>query len=120
MKNNYTKVIGFFSYTSPTEVLCTDGSACIIAGSEYSMKNYIKEMDPTNNKFRTIRKTRFGDIMKGLKLGAAYGFDKDSYNKFYPLAIDEGLEVMTVNFDEQELKGNRFITVQIDIKNSEK
>lgn len=119
MKNNDTKVIGFFSYTSPNEVLCTDGAACIIAGSEKSMEKYIKELDPNKQKTRTIRKTRFGEIMKGLRLGAAYSFDKDAYNKFYPLAKEEGLYVKIANFDEQELKGNRFFTVQIDFKNIE-
>jgi hypothetical protein len=80
------------------------------------MKKYIQELYPTKITNRTIRKTRFGEILKGLELGAAYAFDKDSYSIFYPLAKEIGLDVKEANFTEQEKKGNRFFTVQIDFK----
>ena len=108
-----TKVIGFFAYASRNEVLCTDGAACIITGSKESMEKYIKELDPHKKNDRTIRKTRFGEIMQGMRLGAAYAFDEEAYDKFYPLAREEGLPVEKPDFKKQESKGMRFFTVQI-------
>ncbi len=108
-----SKVIGYFAYASRNEVVCTDGAACVITGSQKSMATYIKEIDPNNLKNHTIRKTRFGEIMQGILFGAAYAFDEEAYNRFYPLARDEGLDVQSADFESQKLKGMRFFTVQI-------
>jgi hypothetical protein len=113
MSINNTKVIGFFAYASYSEVVCTDGAACVITGSQKAMEEYLKELDPQNSKKHTIKKTRFGDIQKGLQLGAAYAFDEDAYNKFYPLAREVGLNVQPANFEEKKSEGLRFFTVQI-------
>jgi len=95
-----TKVIGFFAYASPSEVVCTDGAACVIAGSQKTRKH-------------TIKKTRFGEIIQGMQLGAAYAFDKDAYNRFYPLARQIELNIQPADFKKNKLKGMRFFTVQI-------
>ena len=108
-----TKVIGFFAYAFPSEVVCTDGAACIITSSQKSMEMYLAELDPQNNRKRTIKKTRFGEIMQGMQLGAAYAFDEDAYNRFYPLAIEVGLDVKPADFKEKKREGLRFFTVQI-------
>ena len=79
-----SKVMGYFAYRSQTEVIC-DGDACVISGSEQDLVNYIKFISPKFLKKTTIKKTRFGEIIKGIKLGAAYAFDEQSYNRFYPL-----------------------------------
>lgn len=113
MSVNNSKVIGFFAYASYNEVVCTDGAACIITDSQNAMEKYLKELDPLNSKKHTIKKTRFGEILKGLQLGAAYAFDEDAYNKFYPLAKEVGLNVQPANFEERRLEGFRFFTVQI-------
>jgi len=47
--------------------------------------------------------------LNGLKLGAAYAFDEESYQKFYPLARKEGLNVAEANFDEMKSKGFLFL-----------
>jgi len=96
MADRNHKVIGYFAFASPTEVVCTGetGDACVISGS-------------------VRKKTRFGEILRGLKLGAAYAFDEESYKKFYPLARQEGLLVAEANFDEMKSKGFRFFTVQL-------
>ena len=112
MADRNHKVIGYFAFASPTEVVCT-GDACVISGSVRSMKTFIAESDPDGQKKRTIKETRFGEILRGLKLGASYAFDKESYKKFYPLARKEGLLVSEANFDEMESKGLRFFTVQL-------
>jgi len=115
MANQNRKVIGYFALASPTEVVCTGdrGDACVISGSVKAMKTFLKEIDPTGQKRHTVKKTRFGEILQGLKLGAAYGFDEESYRKFYPLARKEGLPVEKGNFDEMKDKGFHFFTVQL-------
>lgn len=111
MAERYSKVIGYFAYASAAEVVCT-GNACVISGSEQAMRDYIKEIDPAGRKSRTIRKTRFGEILKGLQLGAAYAFDEDSYRVFYPLAKQEGLDVAEGDFKQKKAEGFRFFTVE--------
>ncbi len=108
-----TKVIGFFAYASPSEVVCTDGAACVITGSQKSMEAYLKELDPQNIRKHTIKKTRFGEILQGMQLGAAYAFDEDAYKRFYPLAREVGLDVQPADFKRKKLEGLRFFTVQI-------
>ena len=75
-----TKVIGCFSYKSKTEVTC-DGDACIISGSEKSMRDYLLSMSKEAHDKSIIKKTRFGEIIRGLKRGGAYAFDEESYNR---------------------------------------
>lgn len=111
-----TKVIGFFAYASASEVICTDGAACIISGSQKSMEAYLKELDPQKIKKHTIKKTRFGEIMQGLQLGAAYAFDEDAYSRFYPLARAVGLDVQPADFKKKKLEGMKYFTVQLVIK----
>jgi len=115
MADHSRKVIGYFAFASPTEVVCTGdkGDACVISGSVRAMKAFLKEIDPNEQKRHTVKKTRFGEILRGLKLGAAYGFDEESYRKFYPLARKEGLPVKEGNFNEMKDKGFRFFTVQL-------
>ena len=112
MANRNRKVIGYFAFASPTEVVCT-GNACVISGSVRTMKAFVKEIDPDGLQKRTIKKTLFGEILSGLKLGAAYAFDVESYKKFYPLARKEGLNVAEANFEEMKSKDFRFFTVQL-------
>ena len=112
MSNRHSKVIGYFAYASPTEVVCT-GQACVISGSQRAMSDYIAEIDPDEWKKRTVKKTRFGEILRGLHLGAAYAFDEESYGRFYPLARQEGLPVAEADFKKQKSKRFRFFTVQL-------
>ena len=116
MCSNYdNKVIGSFAYASRTEVFCTGdaGDACVIFGSQQVAEDYLKELDPDGWKKNTIKKTRFGEILNGLQLGAAYAFDEESYARFYPLARKEGLAVDKGNFKKQKSEGFPFFTVQI-------
>ena len=61
MSDRYSKVIGYFAYASPTEIVCT-GEACVISGSQHAMRDYIAEIDPEEWKKNTVRKTRLGEI----------------------------------------------------------
>lgn len=76
------------------------------------MRDYLKEVSP-HGKMHTIRKTRFGEILQGLRMGAAYAFDEDSYNIFYPLARQEGLDVAKADFWARKQEGFRFFTVKL-------
>ena len=112
MSARHSKVIGYFAYASPTEVVCT-GEACVISGSRRATEEYLSEIDPDRRKTRTIKKTTFDEIKRGLLLGAAYAFDKASYRRFYPLAKQAGLGVMEADFEKHEGEGYRFFTVQL-------
>ena len=110
-----SRVIGYFAYESPTMVVCT-GAACVIAGSRRVMEQYLLEIDPHQQRRRTIKKTTFNEIKRGLELGAAYAFDKASYKRFYPLARRVGLGVMAVeesDFEKQEAAKERFLIIQM-------
>lgn len=80
-----SKVIGYFCYTNSGSVIC-DGDACIIAGSEELMKFYLSKV-PGGKTKNIIKKTKFGEVISGLKQGGAYAFDKGAYNRFLHLAM---------------------------------
>ncbi|MBK8989379.1 MAG: hypothetical protein IPM39_25515 [Chloroflexi bacterium] len=79
--SRHDKVIGYFAYESPTRVVCT-GAACVIAGSRRAMQQYLLEIDPQQRPHRTIQKTTFAEIKRGLELGAAYALTKQPINGF--------------------------------------
>ena len=112
LANRETKVIGYFAYASSMQVVGT-GKACTIAGSEQAMREYLQELDPDALRRHTIRKTRFGEIMEGIRLGGAYAFDEQSYSRFLPLARDEGLNVAEADFEAARQRGDRFLTVEL-------
>lgn len=102
-----TKVIGYFAYASPQAVVCS-GKACVISGSEAAMREYLAGMGADRG--HTVRKTRFGEIMRGLSLGAAYAFDGESYGRFVPLGRAAGLALADADFGKHK---ERFFTVQL-------
>jgi hypothetical protein len=108
---NDSKVIGYFASSSQREVIC-DGDACLIAGADIDLKTYISESGTDKKANHTIKKTRFGEIMRGMRLGAAYSFDEAAYNRFYPLAKREGLELGSEDFSPTAT-GRHFVRVQI-------
>ncbi len=90
-------LIGYLAQTSRFTVLC-DGDACIIAGSEAKLKDYLAVSDSSGAGRYEIRKARFDDVLKGLRLGGAYAFDEEAYNRFYPHARRAGLKVGPEDF----------------------
>ncbi len=113
MADRDTKVIGYFAYLSLGQVVCTDVDACVVSGSSRTMEEYVAEIDPHSAVKATVRKTRFGEIVRGLHLGAAYGFDRESYGRFYPLALEAGIPVAPADFEGQRHQGGRFFTVRL-------
>jgi len=112
MRPNKMKVIGFFAYRPREGVVCAEPEACIIAGSEDAMKQYIRELDAERADQYTIRKTRLCEILDGLAVSAAYAFDKESYGRFSPLAREAGLPVLEADFDQAHGEPRRFFTLQ--------
>ena len=107
MADANSKVIGYFAYSSPQAIVCS-GKACIISGSEDAMRQYLSRMGSAAK--HTVRKTRFGEIMRGLSLGAAYAFDEESYGRFLPLGREAGLALSDADFSRRK---GRFFTVQV-------
>jgi hypothetical protein len=108
-------VVGYFAYFSGGVAVCTDVDACVIAGSREAMVAYVAEGHPRDMSRATVRETTFGEILWGLERGAAYGFDKESYERFYPLAVGVGLPVARADFDAHAGRSGRFFTVRIAV-----
>lgn len=107
------KVIGYVAYASPIELVC-DGDACVVAGSDADLRAYITELAPAGGITHTLKKTRFGEIMRGMSLGASYAFDEIAYNRFYPLARREGYDFGPEDFSATGPgKGVHLVRVQL-------
>jgi hypothetical protein len=104
MSERETKVVGYFAYLSPTQVVCSDVDACVVSGSIKAMEEYLTEIDPLRTSKATVKKTRFGEIRRGLQLGAAYAFDKEPYARFYPLAVEAGVPVAAAGLRSRATK----------------
>jgi hypothetical protein len=113
MQDSYSKVIGFFAYRSRAEVVCAEHGACVIAGSEEAMREYVRELTGLSADGCTIRKTRLGEILDGIAVGAAYAFDKESYSRFLPLARAAGLQPADADFEKAQAHGHRFFTFRL-------
>jgi len=111
MPGNDEKVIGYFGYLPSSNVVC-DGDACIIAGSEASFKRYLKIANPPNVDKVVIKKTRFGEVFRGLSLGGPYSFDEEAYGRFYPLAKKAGLDIPKANFNTKPGGEIQFMTIR--------
>ena len=112
---NHAKVIGYFAYATASEVFC-DGDACVIAGSEADLKRYLQALTDDERKKYTLRKTRFTEIISGMSLGAAYAFDESAYNRFYPLASGEGLNLGPEDFSGPSPTGRHFVRIEVKFR----
>ena len=77
------------------------------------MTDYLRGIDPGGRTSYTVRKTRFGEILQGMRLSGAYAFDSESYARFYPLARIEGLDVAEADFEAAQRRGDKFFTVEL-------
>lgn len=105
------KIVGYFSYTDTGEVFC-DGDACIIAGSEAKMQSYLEQM-PKGDGRDIIKKTRFGEVIEGLRQGGAYAFDEKAYAIFAEYAKQNNM--MSPSWQDQitdSPEEMRFIRIQ--------
>ncbi|WP_207678899.1 hypothetical protein [Desulfonema magnum] len=73
------------------------------------MKDYVSRMNLKGSP--AIKRTRFGEIKKGLGLGAAYCFDEESYGRFYPSAQKAGIKAGPEDFSGETPTGLHFVRV---------
>lgn len=86
-----SRVIGVYAYSGPGSVfLYEDG--CVVAGSEELIKQYLKALAEGPATSIKVSKIRFGELYAGLKSGAVYAFDRQSYGRFYALARRAGID----------------------------
>jgi len=110
------KVVGYFSYT-PSGIVFCDGDACIIAGSESKLRAYLNQLPPTNEE-DLIKKTRFVEIISGLKRGGDYVFDSEAYARFFKLCKQNGIDWLPIE-PESETEGDmNFVMIQSPIPKS--
>lgn len=118
MLKGFHKVIGYYCYTESGNAFC-DGEGCIIAGSEELIKRYMEKMLGDREEREIIRKTTFGEIIRGIEKGGPYAFDEEAYRRFLPLAENNGLEDLpTVEdfFSEESPTGTGVHFMQIQFK----
>jgi hypothetical protein len=109
------KIVGYFAYSKKGYAFC-DGDACIISGTEALMFSYSKAMLSNDKNKNIVKKTKFGEIISGLKQGGAYAFDKEAYLKFFLLAEKYGLNDLPEPnsfFSEPSPTGLHFIRIQL-------
>lgn len=111
-RDDDTRVIGYLAYTPPMHAVC-DGDARVIAGSESAMKEYMEATTSGPLEQTRIKKTRFGEILKGLELGGAYAFDEPSYHRFQPLAKKVGVPLSPQDFSGPSPTGMHFVRIQV-------
>lgn len=103
-------IIGYFAATTRGDVVC-DGPACIIAGSYKTMKEYLARSKVKPPGKVKIIKTRFGEIVSGMRRGGAYSFDAESYGRFLLLAREEGMGFDDVDFTPDRPGEVKFVTI---------
>ena len=89
MKDPTRKVIGYFAIRKGSANMLCDGDALVIAGSAQLMTRYISKLAEDSISKYKVKKTRYDEIMHGMRLGGVYTFDKVAYNKFLPLLKSE-------------------------------
>ncbi len=107
-----SKVIGYYGFVGRNDIVCS-GNACLIAGSEASMRDFVEESDTGNARAVSFHKSRFGEIVAGLKRGAPYAFEEASFARFYPLAVEIGLPIPNLDFEEARARGHHILTFQL-------
>jgi hypothetical protein len=95
------KIIGYCSILRGTPNILCDGDACVIAGSKQDIEKYIQTLSNRSTEDYIIKKTTFGEVYKGMKLGAEYAFDEKAYKVFLPLA-----KAMGMNLAEFKIEGD--------------
>jgi len=96
MSQKDKEVIGYLAVHQSQGFLC-DGEACIIAGSESTMRSYIKSLSEQAHKFQ-VKEVLFGGILKGMSVEGLYAFDETSYGRFLPLANKNGFTLTKQDF----------------------
>lgn len=108
-----SKVIGYISLFDKLNLFCS-GDACVVAGSEKAMEGYIHKANLDNKDDLNIKKARFKDIVAGLIAGGAYAFDRESYSRFQPMAIQDGHDLSKINFEDHSNQSDDLLIVRLN------
>ncbi len=93
-------MVGHFAIRRGSPNLLCDGEACVIAGSQQLMTRYIVKLAGDSPSNYQVKKTRYGEIMKGMQMGGIYSFDQKAYNKFLPLLKAEGKNIAAIKLSD--------------------
>ena len=109
-------LIGYLAQVSRCEFVCS-GDALVVAGSKSKLKAYLAEHCSPEAAAYALKKAWFEDILAGLRLGGAYAFDAEAYNRFYPMGQRMGLTVGPEDFSRPAPPGTpatavHFVRVQ--------
>jgi len=96
-KTGRQKIIGFFAIRTGTANILCDGDACVIGGSRAQLQDYIQNQGDEKPADYTIKKTTYAEISRGMKMGGAYAFDLESYDRFRQLAMLDGENMTEFN-----------------------
>lgn len=113
MSINDKKVIGYIASYSRTEVLFV-GDACLVMGSEKKLQHHISKNVLEQKAITTLKKIRFGDIIRSMSHGEKIVFDEESYNRFYPLGKQIGLQIEVPSSNTNEKSGSIFYLLSSD------
>jgi hypothetical protein len=64
------------------------------------MTRYIVKLAGDSPSNYQVKKTRYGEIMKGMQMGGIYSFDQKAYNKFLPLLKAEGKNIAAIKLSD--------------------
>ena len=98
MKDSTRKVIGYFAIRKGSANMLCDGEALVIAGSAQLMTRYISKLAEDSVSKYKVKKTRYDEILHGMRLGGVYTFDKVAYSKFLSLLKSEGNYIAEFKF----------------------
>lgn len=107
------KVIGYIASYSRTEVLFV-GDACLVMGSEKKLQHHISKNVPELKANATLKKIRFGDIVRSINYGEKIVFDEEAFNRFYTLGKQIGLPIADPSSDKNEKSGSIFYLLDSD------
>ena len=113
MSINDKKVIGYIASYSRTEVLFV-GDACLVMGSEKKLQHHISKNVLEQKAITTLKKIRFGDIIRSMSHGEKIVFDEESYYRFYPLGKQIGLQIEVPSSNTNEKSGSIFYLLSSD------
>jgi hypothetical protein len=115
------KIIGHIAFDSQNKIVLTNDKATIVAETGDVLSAYISINFPHLTSQVKTKKITYGQIHNLLEKGKRYAFTKESYERFYPIGVENNLNLpyATAEQWEQQYKlGLHLITVQIANTNS--
>jgi hypothetical protein len=90
-------LIGYYAQVSRLAGMC-NGDALVVMGAKAKLRAQVARQTSGSAAQCVLKKAWFDEILAGLRLGAAYAFDEEAYNRFYPLGQQAGLTVGPEDF----------------------